>query len=103
MIVLKVTKKEDFILSLENAFLEKPLRGIKLTSTPWQVPGLYLFINTYLTRKDLISPCFVYIRNVDKVIHSVPFLMMIMDNKFFGVRKILLTIELHSFLSFDIR
>ena len=33
MIILKVTKNQDFSLSLVNTFLEKPKGGIKFTSS----------------------------------------------------------------------
>ena len=34
MITLKVTKKQGFILSLEDTFLEKPQMGVKLSNWP---------------------------------------------------------------------
>ena len=33
MIVLKVTKKQSFTLSLEDTFLEKPTEGVKLAGS----------------------------------------------------------------------
>ena len=34
MIILKVTKKQGFTLSLKDTFLEKPQREVKLTPQP---------------------------------------------------------------------
>ena len=52
MIILKVTKNQGFIVSLEDTFFEKPHGGVNLTRTHAHVPEK-LRIQTYFTQWTL--------------------------------------------------
>ena len=45
MTILKATKSQGFILSLEDKFLKKPMDGVKLT--PYSLLKVKPFINKY--------------------------------------------------------
>ena len=54
MIILKVTKKQGFNLSLENTPLEKPQEWVKLTSLP--SPSLFT-VKLYSYKKETYRLC----------------------------------------------
>ena len=54
MIILKVTKKQGFNLSLENTPLEKPQEWVKLTSLPY--PSLFT-VKLYSYKKETYRLC----------------------------------------------
>ena len=55
MIILKVTKKQGFNLSLENTLLEKPQEWVKLNPLP-SPPLVFLRLNYILIKTCVLGP-----------------------------------------------